>query len=159
MLNIGAPEMMVVALVLIIVVGPKDLPRVIRTMAKWVAKARSMAREFQVSIDDMARAADLDDVRREISSIGSPDVSKGLDGVIDPMISGMDYPVEKQDAAAEEVVAPAAPPADRLAEPEGAIGPAPVVADAAVAAESPGPETPEPAAVADDPPTKRAAGA
>jgi sec-independent protein translocase protein TatB len=156
-LNIGAPEMMVVALVLIIVVGPKDLPRVIRTMAKWMAKARSMAREFQVSIDDMARAADLDDVRREISSIGSPDVSKGLDGVMDPTVSGMDYPVEKQDAAAEEFVAPAAPPSERSAEPEGAIGPAPVVADAA--AESPGPETPEPAAVADDPPTKRAAGA
>ena len=163
MFDIGWPEMMVVVLVLIIVVGPKDLPRVIRTVSKWVAKARGMAREFQGSIDDLARQADLEDVRREINSIGSPDIGKELEGMIDPTISGMDYPAEKRDQPAEQVAAPAAPaaaPPDPAA-PPGAdtIGPAPAADGAAVAGQGDQAPVPEEVAVAAEPPAKRAAGA
>jgi sec-independent protein translocase protein TatB len=60
--------------VALVVIGPKDLPRVARQIGRWSAKARSMAREFQRSIDDMAREAELQDIKAEIEK-ASRDVS------------------------------------------------------------------------------------
>lgn len=159
MFDIGWPEMMVVALVLIIVVGPKDLPRVLRTVAKWVSKARGMARDFQRSIDDIARQADLDDVRRDLNSIASPDISKGLDGFLDPTVSeGMGYPVEKQEQPAEEVAAPAAPAATPVSDEP--VGPPPADdGTAAAPAEEALAVAQDRAEVSDEPPAERAAGA
>ena len=59
MFDIGWSEMAVILMVALIVIGPKDLPRVARTIGKWTGKARAMAREFQRSLDDMAREAEL----------------------------------------------------------------------------------------------------
>lgn len=69
MLDIGGSELLVIALVLILVVGPKDLPRVLRSVGRFMAKMRGMTREFQRSIDDMAREADIADMRKELNSI------------------------------------------------------------------------------------------
>ena len=55
MFDIGWSEMAVVLLVALVVIGPKDLPRVARAMGKWVAKGRAMAREFHSALADMAR--------------------------------------------------------------------------------------------------------
>ena len=72
MFDIGWSEMAVILMVALIVIGPKDLPRVARTIGKWTGKARGMAREFQRSLDDMAREAELQDVKgRSTSSAGS----------------------------------------------------------------------------------------
>ncbi len=69
MLDIGGSELLVIALVLILVVGPKDLPRLLRTAGRFMAKMRGMTREFQRSIDDMAREADIADMRKELNSV------------------------------------------------------------------------------------------
>src|SRR3569833_3335742 len=58
--------MLVVALV---VVGPKDLPRMMHTAGKWAGKARNMANEFRKSFDEMARQAELDELRKEIEEL------------------------------------------------------------------------------------------
>lgn len=50
--DIGWIEILVVAVMAIIVVGPKDLPRMMRIVGQWVGKARGLAREFQKSIDE-----------------------------------------------------------------------------------------------------------
>ena len=63
MFDIGWSEMAVILMVALIVIGPKDLPRVARTIGKWTGKARGMAREFQRSIEDMAREAELQDIK------------------------------------------------------------------------------------------------
>lgn len=76
MFDIGWPEMAVIMLVAIIVIGPKDLPRMARTIGKWTGKARSMARDFQRSLDDMAREADLDDIKKSIDKVGTPNRMK-----------------------------------------------------------------------------------
>ena len=55
MFDIAWSELGVIAVVALIVIGPKDLPKVLRTIGQWTAKARSMAREFQSGIDDMVR--------------------------------------------------------------------------------------------------------
>jgi sec-independent protein translocase protein TatB len=84
MLDIGWSEMAVILLVALIVIGPKDLPRVARTIGKWTTKARGMAREFQRSLDDMAREAELQDIKREIDQVGRTDVRRHIEEAIDP---------------------------------------------------------------------------
>ena len=93
MLDIGWTELAVVAMVALIVIGPKDLPRVLRTFGRWAGKARAMAREFQGSVDDMIREAELDDVKKDVESATGFDVSKEIENVIDPggdMTRGLD---------------------------------------------------------------------
>jgi sec-independent protein translocase protein TatB len=84
MFDIGWSEMALVALIALIVIGPKELPKAMRSLAKWTRKARSMAREFQSGIDDMVREADLDDARKAIDSAKTFDIGKSVEETIDP---------------------------------------------------------------------------
>jgi sec-independent protein translocase protein TatB len=82
--DIGWSEMAVILLVALVVIGPRDLPRVARTMGRWVAKGRAMAREFQNALEDMAREAELDKVKSEIEKAGRTDVGKSIEKAVDP---------------------------------------------------------------------------
>jgi sec-independent protein translocase protein TatB len=84
MFDIGWSEMAVIMLVALVVIGPKDLPRLARSIGQWVAKGRAMAREFQRSLEDMAREAELDDVKREIEKVGRINVRETIEKSIDP---------------------------------------------------------------------------
>ena len=84
MFDIGWSEMAVIMLVALVVIGPKDLPRLARNLGQWVAKGRAMAREFQRSLEDMAREAELDDVKREIEKVGRTNIKKSIEKTIDP---------------------------------------------------------------------------
>jgi len=55
--------------VALVVVGPKDLPRMMHMAGKWAGKARAMANEFRKSFDEMARQAELDELRKEIEDL------------------------------------------------------------------------------------------
>ncbi|MCJ8051724.1 Sec-independent protein translocase protein TatB [Shinella curvata] len=66
MLDVGWTEILVIAIVLIIVVGPKDLPQMLRTFGRMVSKMRGMASDFRQQFDEALREADLDDVRKTI---------------------------------------------------------------------------------------------
>lgn len=79
MLDIGWQELFIVAILAIIVVGPKDLPRALKTVMHYVRKARGLAREFQSGVDEMVREADLDDLKKEVKTITD---SKGLENTI-----------------------------------------------------------------------------
>lgn len=67
--GVGYTEMFLIAVVAIIVIGPKDLPRVLRAFGKTVAKMRGMAREFQGHLDSAMKEAGLEDVKREIQGL------------------------------------------------------------------------------------------
>jgi sec-independent protein translocase protein TatB len=82
--DIGWSEMAVILLVALVVIGPRDLPRVARSVGRWVAKGRAMAREFQTALEDMAREAELDKVKSEIEKAGRTDFSKSIEKTIDP---------------------------------------------------------------------------
>lgn len=84
MFDIGWSEMGLILMVALIVIGPKDLPRVARQMGKWTTKARAMAREFQRSIDDMAREAELQDIKADLDKIRRTDVKSHISDMIDP---------------------------------------------------------------------------
>ena len=75
MFDIGWSEMMVIAILALIVIGPKDLPRVLKSVSYWVRKARSLAREFQSGVDEMIREADLDDAKTLLQG-GNLDVER-----------------------------------------------------------------------------------
>lgn len=66
MLDIGGWELFVILAIALIVVGPKELPVLVRNIGRWVGKARSLARDFQSGMDEAARQADLEDVRQAV---------------------------------------------------------------------------------------------
>lgn len=76
MFDIGWIELVVIAALAIIVVGPKDLPRMMRVVGHYVGQARAMAREFQRSFDEMARESELEDLKKEMAELRS---AKGMD--------------------------------------------------------------------------------
>lgn len=67
--GIGYTEMFLVAVVAILVIGPKDFPRVLRTVGGAVRKMRSMAAEFQGQLDGAMKEAGLDDVKKELKNL------------------------------------------------------------------------------------------
>lgn len=84
MFDIGWDEILVVGLVALIVVGPKDLPELIRTVGGWMRKAREMAGEFQGHVDEMMKDADLADVKKQFDEIRGFDVKGEIEKAIDP---------------------------------------------------------------------------
>ncbi|HEY4343623.1 MAG TPA: Sec-independent protein translocase protein TatB [Parvibaculum sp.] len=69
MFDIGWSELLLVAVLAIIFVGPKDLPRLMRTLGQYTAKMRAMAREFQNSFEDLARETELDELRKQVADL------------------------------------------------------------------------------------------
>jgi sec-independent protein translocase protein TatB len=65
MFDIGYTEILVIAVVALIVIGPKDLPRVMRTVGQWVGRARGMARHFRSGVDTMMREAELEEMEKK----------------------------------------------------------------------------------------------
>ncbi len=132
MLDIGGTELLVIGLVLILVVGPKDLPRVLRSVGQFMAKMRGMTREFQKSIDDMAREADLDDMRKELNSVSDTvsgavsdsEITKKVEDTVDStgvLRDAMKEGYDLTDEVADKVAAALPPlPVREEAEPEAA---------------------------------------
>ena len=65
MFDIAPSEMLVVAVVAIVFIGPKDLPRVMRVVGQWVGKGRAMARHFRSAMDDMVREAEIAEMEKK----------------------------------------------------------------------------------------------
>ncbi|NNE21156.1 MAG: twin-arginine translocase subunit TatB [Rhizobiales bacterium] len=81
--GIGSFELMMLAIVAIIVVGPKDLPKLLRTIGQFMTKIRGMAREFQGYLDEAARDTGLDDVKSDIGKMTNFDIKDTLDPATD----------------------------------------------------------------------------
>ena len=76
--EVGATELLVIAAIALIVVGPKDLPIMMRKLGQFLGRMRAMASDFRASFDDLARQAELDELRREVEAMRS---SRFLDPV------------------------------------------------------------------------------
>jgi sec-independent protein translocase protein TatB len=118
MFDFAWSELMLIGIVALIVIGPKDLPRVLRTAGKWVSQARAVAREFQGSIDQMIRESELEDVRREVEKVASTDIGHQIEKSIDPKgeLQGALTPPEFTDGTT-----PALAPPEPAASANGAI--------------------------------------
>lgn len=65
MFDVAPTEFLLVAIVALVVIGPKDLPRVLRAVGHWVGKARDVARQFRAGFDEMVRESELKDMERK----------------------------------------------------------------------------------------------
>lgn len=65
MFDIGYSELLLIAVVTLLVVGPKDLPRVLRSVGQWIGRGRAMARHFRSGIDNMIRESELEDMNKQ----------------------------------------------------------------------------------------------
>jgi sec-independent protein translocase protein TatB len=68
-------HILILLAVLLVVVGPKDLPRFMRMVGQWAGKARAMANEFKKSFDDMARQEELDKLREELDKLRTTSIA------------------------------------------------------------------------------------
>lgn len=84
MFDIGWSEMAVIALIALIVIGPKDLPKTMKTIAQWMRKAKSLTREFQSGFDEMVREAELEDARKALEQTRSGNLQRTISNAIDP---------------------------------------------------------------------------
>ena len=85
MFDIGWTEMLVIAIVLIVVVGPKDLPRMLRTFGRTTAKMRAMAGDFRKQFDDALKEAELDEVRNLASDVRKLNPTADIKKALNPM--------------------------------------------------------------------------
>ena len=65
MFDVAPTELMLVVVVALVVIGPKDLPKAMRFVGKWVGKARGMARHFRSGLDTMMREAELEELEKK----------------------------------------------------------------------------------------------
>lgn len=134
--GIGGFEVLVIGIVALLVVGPKDLPVLMRRVGQFMAKARGMANEFRASFDEMARQSELDDLRKEVDALRrgqgvynlgdeataafkdiNDDLSRPLDAPAAPVVTGhSEWPDgEPVMAPLEPVAEPAKAPARKAA--------------------------------------------
>lgn len=85
MLDIGWTELLVIAIVLIVVVGPKDLPPMLRAFGKMTANLRKMASEFRTQFDEALKESELDDVKQTISDAQRLNPTNALREAINPL--------------------------------------------------------------------------
>lgn len=150
-------ELMIIVVVALIVLGPKDLPRALYQMGKWTRHARRITSEFQRHVDDIVRQAELEEVRKTVQ-----DATKSLDvrGQVAEHVNTVLDPVKDIKQAFDK----AAPGATPLAEPDKAATngaaapePQPVEGPQPAAPETPAAAEPMPAAVPVAPATAPAA--
>jgi sec-independent protein translocase protein TatB len=142
LLDFGWSELMLIGVVALIFIGPKDLPKALRVAGFWVRKARTLSREFQSSIDQMIREAELDEIHRDLKQASEFDLNREFRQTVDPTGSLEESlkPPELPDffnlnrpAPAADQAAPEAPAETALAEID-AVPPEPGPADPAAAA-------------------------
>ncbi|MEM7745179.1 MAG: Sec-independent protein translocase protein TatB [Pseudomonadota bacterium] len=115
MLDMGWMEILVIGVIALIVVGPKDLPRMLRTLGQYTGKLRGMAREFQRSMDDAAREADmaeLKDIKGALDDVRSiqNDTSRGISKALSDAEKAIDKEVDlKEPAEKPEKLEPTQP--------------------------------------------------
>ncbi|MBF7010275.1 Sec-independent protein translocase protein TatB [Novosphingobium resinovorum] len=65
MFDVGASELLMIVIVAVVVIGPKDMPMALRTAGRWIGKMRKMSNHFRSGIDAMVREAELEEMERK----------------------------------------------------------------------------------------------
>ncbi len=147
MFGIDSPELLVIAIVALVVIGPKELPNLLRSWGKWMAKMRGMASEFRGHVDEMVRQSELDDVKKQLDAVPGLDL-QSLDPTKQIKSMIQEGVAEGEKALSDAKAQISNPAADNpLAEPESApqIAVEPLAEPAAIAAADPAPAAAEPA--------------
>ena len=142
MFGIDSPELLVIAIVALVVIGPKELPGMLRSWGKWMAKARGMAAEFRGHVDEMVRQSELDDVKKQLVDLQSLDPTKEIKSIVQEGVaegekaladakSTFDNPLAEPESAPQIAVEAAPETAPAEAGPAAEPAPTPMVAEVA----------------------------
>ena len=85
MFDIGWQELFIIAVLALLVVGPRELPRSLRTIMSYVRKAKDMAREFHNGIDEVAQEIELEEIRKDAMRISQTDITSEVNKIVDPL--------------------------------------------------------------------------
>ncbi len=115
--GVGGLEYVVIAMLALVVIGPKDLPMLMRKAGAAINRLRGMAAEFRASFDEMARQSELDELRKQVEELRSGQLAQPLIDEIAPAMTQIDRDVRASlsedwtgtGAAATPVAAPEAP--------------------------------------------------
>src|SRR5581483_6752842 len=136
MFNIGWSEYLVIAVIALIAIGPKELPGVLRMVGQWVAKARKMAAEFQGQFQEAMREAEMadlkksfDEVKEAATGFASGDVMTSLHKDVTAALGSDEKPAAAVDASASSE---AASPAEGTVSPAAEVAPSEPLAIAPV---------------------------
>jgi sec-independent protein translocase protein TatB len=110
-------HIVILLVIALVVVGPKDLPRLMHMAGKWAGKARAMANEFRKSFDEMARQAELDELRKEIEDLKKNNPITDITNSVSDVHAAINKPVEAPAEEAGETAAQVAPPLEDNIEP------------------------------------------
>ena len=111
MFDIGWSELVIIAVVALVVIGPKELPATLRTIGKMTARARKVAGDFRAQFDEAMREADLDDVRQTIADAQKLNPVNSLREAMNPLREmGNEIKADLQRTATPDKAAPAATP-------------------------------------------------
>jgi len=105
-------HILILLTVALVVVGPKDLPRLMNIAGRWAGKARNMANEFKRSFDDMARQSELDELRAEVEKLRTADPVADLGRDIERTLNPVDTEAAEARAAESSAAEISAPEAD-----------------------------------------------
>lgn len=94
--QIGFPELILIGIIALIVVGPNDLPKLMRSAGQFVAKARSLAGEFTSAFDQMARETEMSELRQEIETLKNENVFAATKRDLDDSLSSVDDAVRQE---------------------------------------------------------------
>jgi sec-independent protein translocase protein TatB len=146
MFDLGWGKIVIIAVIALVVIGPKELPAVLRTVGQWMGKIRRMAAEFQGQFQEAMREAEMADLKKSIDAI--TDATRGIGSGFDPLSS---VTKDIESAFKEKPTETPATPAP-TGEPAGTAAPAPapttepsVAAEPPVTIEPPVPTEPAPA--------------
>ena len=125
MFDIGAMELLVIAIVAVVVIGPKDMPMAMRTAGRWIGKMRKLSGQFRSGIDSMVREAELEDMEQKWKAQnkkimrdhpqGTPDQMEPTGAYPSkPAASGAEAKVVDEASAPPPVAGPTGKPADEV---------------------------------------------
>lgn len=112
----GFFELITVAVLLLVVVGPKDLPKVMRMAGKFMNQAQSLAGDFRSAMREMAREAELDEMRAEIEALKKDNVFAETKNSIDEAMKPLEDEIRREAADVNKAVADSAASADKKAD-------------------------------------------
>lgn len=142
MFDLAWSELFVVGLVAVLVLGPKELPTAMRTLAKAIRKVRNLGSEFQGHFNEMLREAELDEVRKQVQKFSQTSLVEHVTNYVDPK----GEVAKEVTSAFQDPAAQAPPPADQTVATPGAPDVAAVEPPAQVASEAVSAEQKPPAA-------------
>ncbi|MCA0202007.1 MAG: Sec-independent protein translocase protein TatB [Proteobacteria bacterium] len=142
MFDLAWSELFVIGLVAVLVLGPKELPTAMRTLAKAIRKVRNLGSEFQGHFNEMLREAELDEVRKQVQKFSQTSLVEHVTNYVDPkgevakeVTSAFQDPDSQTPPPADQAVAASGTPDGAAAAPPAQVAPAETVPAETVPAE------------------------